>query len=89
MYCITSAESSPKYFPSAFFLHVQIFEAKQGWEPLCQFLGLPVPSSPFPRSNDTGSMLNILKALRVISLMALFGLPTVLGLALYWLSSRM
>lgn len=24
-----------------------------GWEPLCRFLGKPVPDSPFPRSNST------------------------------------
>lgn len=28
-----------------------VFEVKQGWEPLCQFLGVPVPDTPFPRSN--------------------------------------
>lgn len=27
---------------------VLIFNAKQGWEPLCKFLGKPVPSEPFP-----------------------------------------
>ncbi len=26
-----------------------IFEAKQGWDPLCKFLGVPVPDVPFPR----------------------------------------
>jgi len=30
-----------------------IWEVKQGWEPLCQFLGIPVPESPFPNVNDT------------------------------------
>jgi len=30
-----------------------VFEAKDGWEPLCKFLGVPVPSEPFPRVNDT------------------------------------
>lgn len=29
-----------------------VFDVKQGWEPLCKFLGLPVPATPFPRSND-------------------------------------
>lgn len=29
-----------------------VFEAKQGWEPLCEFLGVDVPNAPFPRSND-------------------------------------
>ena len=30
-----------------------VFEVKEGWEPLCKFLGLPVPATPFPRTNDT------------------------------------
>ncbi len=28
------------------------FQAKDGWGPLCSFLGLPVPDEPFPRTND-------------------------------------
>lgn len=30
-----------------------VFDVKQGWEPLCRFLGVPVPDGPFPRANDT------------------------------------
>ena len=29
-----------------------VFEAAQGWEPLCAFLGVPVPQTPFPRTNS-------------------------------------
>lgn len=29
-----------------------VFEAVQGWEPLCAFLGVPVPDMPFPRTNS-------------------------------------
>jgi len=29
-----------------------IFESKDGWEPLCKFLGKEVPNSPYPRSNQ-------------------------------------
>ena len=29
------------------------FEASQGWEPLCRFLGKDVPAMDFPRVNDT------------------------------------
>ena len=30
-----------------------IFDVKQGWEPLCDFLGVPVPTGePFPHVND-------------------------------------
>jgi hypothetical protein len=28
-----------------------VFTPADGWEPLCGFLGCPVPASPFPRSN--------------------------------------
>ncbi|MFG1609029.1 sulfotransferase family protein [Actinoplanes sp. NPDC049265] len=31
------------------------FEVKQGWAPLCEFLGVPVPSNDFPRLNDTAA----------------------------------
>ena len=29
-----------------------VYEVKDGWGPLCEFLGKPVPSEPFPRTND-------------------------------------
>jgi hypothetical protein len=28
-----------------------VFNVKQGWEPLCEFLGVEVPDVPFPRAN--------------------------------------
>jgi len=31
-----------------------VYEVKEGWDPLCAFLGAPVPSEPFPRTNDRG-----------------------------------
>ena len=33
-----------------------VFEVKQGWQPLCDFLNVPVPENPFPRINDTEAM---------------------------------
>lgn len=36
-----------------------VFEVKQGWDPLCAFLGVPVPpDEPFPHDNDAGSFQN-------------------------------
>ena len=29
-----------------------VYSPKQGWEPLCAFLGVPVPEIPFPRVNS-------------------------------------
>jgi hypothetical protein len=30
-----------------------VFDVAEGWEPLCRFLGVPVPAQPFPRVNST------------------------------------
>ncbi len=38
-----------------------VFEVKQGWGPLCDFLGLPVPDTPFPRSNNREEFWELLK----------------------------
>lgn len=32
-----------------------VYEVEQGWGPLCAFLGVDVPSVPFPRGNDAGT----------------------------------
>jgi hypothetical protein len=32
-----------------------VFEVAQGWQPLCDFLGVPAPETPFPRLNDTAA----------------------------------
>lgn len=34
-----------------------VFEVKQGWEPLCRFLNVPVPQNPFPQANKGESFL--------------------------------
>jgi hypothetical protein len=40
-----------------------VYEVKQGWEPLCEFLGAEAPDEPFPHLNDTESF------------RAMFGMP--------------
>lgn len=32
-----------------------VFEVREGWGPLCAFLGRPVPEGPFPRENSTAA----------------------------------
>jgi hypothetical protein len=29
-----------------------VFDVGQGWAPLCEFLGTPIPERPFPESNE-------------------------------------
>jgi hypothetical protein len=31
---------------------LHFFNVKEGWEPLCKILDLPVPDMPFPHAND-------------------------------------
>ena len=40
------------------------FDVREGWEPLCRFLEVPVPSDPFPRLNDTASTQAMIQRLR-------------------------
>ena len=30
-----------------------LFDVKEGWGPLCKFLGVAIPEQPFPKVNDT------------------------------------
>jgi len=35
--------------------HLLVLDVAEGWEPLCDFLGVPVPDAPFPRANDSAT----------------------------------
>ena len=35
-----------------------VWDVKEGWERLCEFLGVPVPQQPFPHVNDRTEFLN-------------------------------
>jgi Sulfotransferase domain len=39
-----------------------VFEAKEGWAPLCEFLGVPEPATPFPRTNSREEMAAMMEA---------------------------
>lgn len=53
-----------------------VYEVKEGWGPLCEFLGVEEPNKPFPRLNDTAEMRRRLRAMRALS----YALPAVLAL---------
>ena len=40
-----------------------VFSVDQGWEPLCQFLGVAVPSTPFPNVNDRAAIKEVIAKL--------------------------
>jgi hypothetical protein len=40
-----------------------VFDVREGWEPLCAWLGVPVPDTAFPHSNSREEMMQIRQAL--------------------------
>ena len=38
-----------------------VYNVKSGWEPLCKFLNVPVPSMPFPKSNTKDEFVHKVK----------------------------
>ena len=41
-----------------------VYNVREGWEPLCNFLGCPVPDTPFPRTNSRRSLRAAVWAIR-------------------------
>ncbi|KAH8682095.1 P-loop containing nucleoside triphosphate hydrolase protein [Xylariales sp. PMI_506] len=47
-----------------------------GWEPLCKFLGKPVPQEPFPRANDAANRDKVMRDVLVKAAVAWTGILT-------------
>jgi hypothetical protein len=45
-----------------------VYEVSEGWGPLCEFLGVQEPDTPFPRLNDTAEMRRRIRMVRALSL---------------------
>ena len=41
-----------------------VYDIRDGWDPLCKFLGVPVPDEDFPRLNDTAQHRQILTSIK-------------------------
>ena len=67
-----------------------VYEVREGWGPLCEFLGVEEPDQPFPRLNDAAQMRRRILAVRFLSAavpaaLALLGIG---ALALFRRSAR-
>jgi hypothetical protein len=66
-----------------------VYEIQDGWRPLCEFLGQPVPEGkPFPHRNDTAEFRSRVR--RAVLIMRVVGYSVLGGLALVvaWLASK-
>ena len=58
-----------------------VYEVKQGWGPLCEFLGVEVPDKPFPHLNDAADMRRLILMVRTLSVAAPTALALIVGIA--------
>merc|ERR1719320_832366 len=54
-----------------------VFDVREGWEPLCKFLDVPVPDTPFPNINDANEVRRVFNTMKAVAWLAILG---VLGL---------
>jgi hypothetical protein len=60
-----------------------VFEPKEGWEPLCKFLGKPVPDQPFPHVNDTQAFKDMVAVVRIRTAVITWGVPCLVAAAAF------
>lgn len=63
-----------------------VFEAKDGWEPLCRFLDVPIPENDYPHLNDSAQIRRIIRGVRTAGWLSLAALLAGFGtLLVNWL----
>lgn len=60
-----------------------IFTVTEGWSPLCKFLGLPVPTTPFPNVNDREEVKKIIRDITKGAYVILGGCAAVVAALIY------
>jgi hypothetical protein len=58
-------------------------DLSEGWDPLCRFLGVPIPEEPFPRTNDAQAADEYATKILMRVFLVWIGIFTALGLAIY------
>ena len=67
-------ESVKKIIPADKLL---IYNVKEGWEPLCEFLDVDVPDIPFPKVNDTAEMLRNFSIIKMLPYVFILSIGTI------------
>jgi len=60
-----------------------VYQVGEGWEPLCKFLGVPVPDVPFPHLNDTAQFRGRMQMMNIVAYV-MIGCMIALGLFLVY-----
>jgi hypothetical protein len=65
-----------------------VYEVKEGWGPLCEFLGVEEPANPFPRLHEAAETRRVIRAVRVFSVVMPTTLALLVGMAALMLLRR-
>jgi hypothetical protein len=65
-----------------------VYEVKEGWAPLCEFLGVEVPDKPFPHLNDSAVFRDRIRRIRALTVATLALCLSLAGLVLLYLRLR-
>jgi hypothetical protein len=67
-----------------------VYEVKDGWGPLCEFLGVPVPEDrPFPHLNDTEEFRARIRRMSLAVSAVAYSVVVAVALALGWVVMRL
>lgn len=64
-----------------------VYHVKEGWEPLCRFLDVPIPDAPFPHANDRAAITRRMRTVQLLAVGMIVGLVGLVALVI-WLLSR-
>jgi Sulfotransferase domain len=65
-----------------------VYDVKEGWGPLCDFLGVDIPDQPFPHLNDTEVFRERIRRMRLLTTAALTVGVSLAGLVVLRLNRR-
>merc|ERR1711892_83627 len=57
-----------------------VFDLREGWDPLCEFLNVSKPESPFPRMNDTGEQVFLQRVASASAWISIVGIPCLVSI---------
>jgi hypothetical protein len=57
-----------------------VYEVKEGWGPLCEFLGVEEPAHPFPRFHEAAETRRVIRAVRILSVVISTTLVLLVGI---------
>ena len=61
-----------------------VYQVKDGWEPLCTFLNMPVPDAPFPYKNKTKNMGHMSRFINSMFVILIIAIISIICSSVFW-----